>query len=351
MPRKPFVDEVKLGIFVLVVLTMLAYMSVKIGGAGVGETIKASGLFDDASGLVKDAAVSIAGVRVGTVRDLSIEGRRAKITFSIVPEAKVRNDVIVAIRAKSLLGEKYLEIIPQSDTAPLLKSGDALTRSIAPAELDQLTSKMKVILDALAPGEKQPGLLEDATALTKMLRASMAEVQATLPETLRNLRDLTEEMKTMAAQNREKLSQTLDSTNRLAQSSARLLEEHKKQIGRTVENADKITAAFAGQSQDIAKNLATISANIAAASAKFPELAESMSRVSAKLDRTLDMSLRLLALVEKTDYTYVMRKILEEEGITVNLFPKKIQKSEAPEEKNPPQEEPKQKVGEPRTNP
>lgn len=117
MPRKPFMDEVKLGVFVLIVLAMLAYLSLKIGGVGVGESIHASVSFADAAGLVKDAAVNIAGVHVGTVRRLIVEGRRARITMTLLPEAKVREDAVATIRAKSLLGEKYLEIIP-SPTPP-----------------------------------------------------------------------------------------------------------------------------------------------------------------------------------------------------------------------------------------
>jgi hypothetical protein len=68
-----------------------------------------------------------------------------------------------------------------------------------------------------------------------------------------------------------------------------------------------------------------------------------MSRLSAKLDQTLDVSMRLLTLVEKTNYTYIVRKILEEEGITVNLLPKKVKESEAAEEEKPKPAEPKQK--------
>jgi phospholipid/cholesterol/gamma-HCH transport system substrate-binding protein len=324
MRRKPLMDEVKLGVFVLLILAMLAYLSVKIGGIGGGESIQAFVFFDDIAGLVKDAAVNIAGVRVGTVRGLSVEGRRAKVTITITPDAMVRRDAVATIRAKSLLGEKYLEIIPQSDTAPLLKSGDSLTKVVEATDVDQVITRMKPLLDGLvSEGPGKPGLLEDFGVLTKLLRATLTDAQAALPDTLRNLRDLTGDMKTMAAKNKEKLSETLEATHRLAESSADLLERHEKQISRTVENADKITADFAAHSREIARNLATISANVAAASAKFPELAETLSRLCAKLDVTLDCANRLLPRLETIDLVLV-RTILQEEGIKVNMFGRKV---------------------------
>jgi ABC-type transporter Mla subunit MlaD len=293
---------------------------------------------------------------VGTVRRLSVEGRRAKITFSLVPEAQVREDAIATIRAKSLLGEKYLDILPQSDSAPLLKTGGQLTTVIETTDIDQLITKMKPVLDTFLGTPQKPGMLADAAELTRMLRESVAEARATMPETLRNVRDLTADLKKMTdengtklgemldsmdklakasekvvAQNSQKLSDTMDSTKQLAQTSAQLLAQHEKQIARTVENTDKITSVIAQNADEIARNLRTISANVAAASEKFPELAEAMSRLSAKLDVTLEVSNRLLQKADSINM-YTIRKLLQEEGITANLFPRKV-KPEPEEQK------------------
>ena len=365
MPRKPFMDEVKLGVFVLIVLAMMAYLALKIGGIGVGESIEARVYFDDAAGLVKDAAVNIAGVRVGTVRHLTVEGRRAKITVSVTPEAKVREDAVATIRAKSLLGEKYLEVMPQSDTAPLLKTGDTITHVIETTDIDQLITKMRPVLDTFVGTPQKPGMLTDAAELTRMLRESVADARATMPETLRNLRDLTGELKKMTekngekladmldsmdklakssekvvAQNSQKLTATLESASQVAKASADLMAKHQKQIGQTLENTDKITTVVAANADEIAKNLRVISTNVAAASAKFPDLAEAISRLSAKLDLTLDISNRLLQKAESINM-YTIRKLLQEEGITANLFPRKV-KPETGEQKGK-EEKPKTK--------
>lgn len=214
---------------------------------------------------------------------------------------------------------------------------------------------MKPVLDTFLGTPQKAGMLTDAAELTRMLRESVAEARATLPETLRNVKDLTGELKTLTAENGKKLSEMLDSmdklakaseqvvtqnsqrlgetvesANRLAKTSANLLAQHQKQIGQTVENTDKITTVVAQHVDEIANNLRTISANVAAASAKFPELAEALSRLSAKLDVTLEISTRLLQKAESIDM-YTIRKLLQEEGITANLFPRKV-KPEKPEE-------------------
>jgi len=46
---------------------LLAYMSITVGKVQFGDTLKVSALFDNASGVVKDAPVMMAGIEVGHV--------------------------------------------------------------------------------------------------------------------------------------------------------------------------------------------------------------------------------------------------------------------------------------------
>ncbi|MBW2109767.1 MAG: MCE family protein, partial [Deltaproteobacteria bacterium] len=68
--------EAKVGVFVVVGILVLAYMSMKVGrlkyGPGQGYTLY--GYFDSAEGLVKGVPVQVAGVDVGRVQDIALEG-------------------------------------------------------------------------------------------------------------------------------------------------------------------------------------------------------------------------------------------------------------------------------------
>jgi phospholipid/cholesterol/gamma-HCH transport system substrate-binding protein len=68
--------------------------------------------FRDASGLPKGTKVVIAGLPKGEVIGLEIEGRYAKVTFKLDDEITVWTSAVIVKKARSLLGDNYLEIDP-----------------------------------------------------------------------------------------------------------------------------------------------------------------------------------------------------------------------------------------------
>jgi phospholipid/cholesterol/gamma-HCH transport system substrate-binding protein len=68
--------------------------------------------FRDASGLPKGTKVVIAGLPKGEVTELAIEGRYAKVTFKLDDEITVWTSAVIVKKARSLLGDNYLEIDP-----------------------------------------------------------------------------------------------------------------------------------------------------------------------------------------------------------------------------------------------
>jgi phospholipid/cholesterol/gamma-HCH transport system substrate-binding protein len=80
--------EAKVGIFVLVALLVLAYMSFRVGestfGFKKGYTITAT--FDNVSGLEKDASIQVAGVDVGRVESITLRDGKAVVTLRIRPD-------------------------------------------------------------------------------------------------------------------------------------------------------------------------------------------------------------------------------------------------------------------------
>jgi phospholipid/cholesterol/gamma-HCH transport system substrate-binding protein len=68
--------------------------------------------FLDASGLPKGTKVVVAGLPKGEVIGLEIEGRYAKVTVKIDDEITVWTSAVIVKKARSLLGDNYLEIDP-----------------------------------------------------------------------------------------------------------------------------------------------------------------------------------------------------------------------------------------------
>jgi len=68
--------------------------------------------FLDASGLPKGTKVVVAGLPKGEVIGLEIEGRYAKVTIKVDDEITVWTSAVIIKKARSLLGDNYLEIDP-----------------------------------------------------------------------------------------------------------------------------------------------------------------------------------------------------------------------------------------------
>jgi phospholipid/cholesterol/gamma-HCH transport system substrate-binding protein len=98
-----------LGIVVLAVIGLLTYYSDDLPIIGGGTTYTAD--FTEAAGLASGNEVRVAGVKVGTVSKVSLDGAKVKVAFK-VKDTWVGNASTVSIKIKTLLGEKYLAVDP-----------------------------------------------------------------------------------------------------------------------------------------------------------------------------------------------------------------------------------------------
>ena len=133
--------------FSMSVVFLLTYLWITFGGslpmAAEGYRFKAA--FPEASLLVKEADVRMAGVNVGRVKgkDLAPGGNRTIAEIEIDHRfAPIKRDARVTLRQKSLLGETYVELAPGSRDAPDLPDGGLLARSHVrgTVELDEIFS-------------------------------------------------------------------------------------------------------------------------------------------------------------------------------------------------------------------
>ena len=130
--------EIGVGLLVIVaggVLTFLALQAGAIRRLG-DDSIHVSAIMPDVAGLSEGAAVSVAGVPIGRVDKMLVDFDVAKLQISIDVDAGIRSDAKVALRARSVLGEKYIEIIPQTRDAPLLAEDGVLTADTAARVID-----------------------------------------------------------------------------------------------------------------------------------------------------------------------------------------------------------------------
>lgn len=137
------VRDTAVGIFVLLGLLALAYLSIQVGGlsyTGPGG-LRLVATFDEIGGLKERAAVVVAGVKVGQVEEIELnENLRARVVMDLDPTLELPVDTSVAIRTSGLLGDQYLSLEPGAELENL-RSGEEIAFVENALSLERLIGK------------------------------------------------------------------------------------------------------------------------------------------------------------------------------------------------------------------
>ncbi|MGK5692633.1 MCE family protein [Streptomyces sp. URMC 128] len=141
------------GLTVLALLTVAAFNADRLPVIGDGETYSAA--FAEAGGLKPGDEVRIAGVKVGKVEEVDLDGDHVKVTFKIKGEPGFGTETGASIRVKTILGAKYLALHPKGrgqlepgSEIPLRRTVPAY--DVVQAFSDLTTTTEKVDTDRLA---------------------------------------------------------------------------------------------------------------------------------------------------------------------------------------------------------
>ncbi len=132
--------ELVVGIFVLIGLAALAYLSVRLGKLEFigNQGYRVVAQFDSVAGLKPGASVEIAGVEVGLVEGIQLnEQYQALVAFRIKPGIVLQDDAIASIKTKGLIGEKYVRITP-GGSDKIVADGGRLRDTESPVDIEDL---------------------------------------------------------------------------------------------------------------------------------------------------------------------------------------------------------------------
>jgi phospholipid/cholesterol/gamma-HCH transport system substrate-binding protein len=129
--RNPYAIGI-ISITVLVLVLVAAFYSDNLPIIGGGTTYSAD--FTEDAGLQTGDDVRIAGVKVGKVTSVGLDGDHVRVTFQ-VKNAWVGNESTADIKIKTLLGAKYLALDPQGDTALNPNTAIPASRTTSPYDV------------------------------------------------------------------------------------------------------------------------------------------------------------------------------------------------------------------------
>lgn len=134
--------ELVVGVFVLVGIVCLGYLSIKLGKLELigGNVYEVVAQFNTASGLKAGSSIEIAGVEVGRVRAITLKEDRAAVTLAVDNTVKLYTDTIASIKTRGIIGEKFLALSPGGGGDPL-KPGDTIRDTESGLDLEELVSQ------------------------------------------------------------------------------------------------------------------------------------------------------------------------------------------------------------------
>ena len=134
--------EIVVGVFVLVGMLCLAFLSIKLGKLEMigGDVYEVEAQFTSASGLKPGSTIEIAGVEVGRVRGITLIADRARVKLAVNNTVKLYTDTFASIKTRGIIGEKFLALSPGGGGDPL-KPGDTIRDTEAGLDLEELVSQ------------------------------------------------------------------------------------------------------------------------------------------------------------------------------------------------------------------
>lgn len=246
MKREKIGTDIKVGIFVTVVLIVFAYMTFTVGEFRLFKPkgYKVYVAFPSVAGVDEKSRVKIAGVDAGTIKKIEIVEGKARLTLRLDPGVIIRKDSKASIKGLGLLGEKYLEITPGSPEQPPLREGDTITQIVQLADLDKLLTHLSLAA-------------EDISGFMKSLNEVVGSEDAKkkMKDTISNIREITEGVNRIIETNDKRLNRILANLDEITMNINDLVKENRKSLNQTVYNIQEFSDSLKTKGPELVENL------------------------------------------------------------------------------------------------
>lgn len=205
--------------------------------------------YDNVEGVTKSTSVTLNGLVVGTVTNITINHSTGKVLVELLlkTDFPISKSSVAAIYEPGFIAGKQIAIYPNLEDKALIETGDRLSAKLIPGLTDSLQAKLAPVQ------QKVEKVLESADNLITGLNNVLdAQGQADLKKSL------------------AELSKTIEQFHKASTSANVILDENKVQIKEIVTNFNKVSSDFSKISDSLnkadlgkaAKNLEKTLANV-----------------------------------------------------------------------------------------
>ena len=255
------------GILALVLAFLLALNFQNLPVVG-GKTYQAN--FTEAAGLQSGNEVRVAGVKVGQVSDVELEGDHVAVSFR-VDDAWLGDNTSAAIKIKTLLGQKYLSLDPRgqhemstSDPIPVqrtmapydvIQAFSGLSNQVGQINTQQLADSFHTLSDTFSntPGQVR-GAVNGLSALSRTIASRDQQLKQLLDNTSgvsKTVAERNDQVQKLLAdgnkllqelqKRRQAIHQLLVGTQNLSTQLSGMIDDNRAQLGPTLAELDQVT--------------------------------------------------------------------------------------------------------------
>jgi phospholipid/cholesterol/gamma-HCH transport system substrate-binding protein len=281
---------IKFTIFGVIMAMLTVFLFVVFSESRTGATEGYSAVFADASRLEAGDTVRVAGIRVGTVNDVSLDAdRKVVVKFDTDRNIRLTTGTKAAIRYLNLVGDRYLELIDTPGSTKILAKGAQIPEGqTAPAlDLDLLLGGLKPVIQGLNPQDVnaltssliqilqgQGGTLESLFSKTSSFTNGLADNNQVIEQLIGSLRDVLDTL----SKDGDEFSGAIDKLDQLIKG----LSADRDPIGTAIQSLDNGTTSLADL---LGRGRAPLAGTIESLNRLAPLVDDGLPRLDATIQR------------------------------------------------------------------
>jgi phospholipid/cholesterol/gamma-HCH transport system substrate-binding protein len=269
---------IKFTAFALVMVILTAFLFLIFSQMRTGSTNGYSAVFTDASRLKTGDTVRVAGIRVGTVKGVSLEpDRKVLVEFDTDRSLVLTTGTKAQIRYLNLTGDRFLELADSPGSTKILSAGSQIPvdRTAPALDLDLLLGGLKPVIQGLNP--------QDVNALT----SSLIQILQGQGGTLESLFSKTSSFSNSLADNSQVIEQLIDDLRTLLDT----LSKDGDQFSGAIDRLERLVSGLSTDRDPIGEAITSLDTGTAS-------LADLLGRARPPLAGTVDELTRLAPLVD-----------------------------------------------------
>jgi phospholipid/cholesterol/gamma-HCH transport system substrate-binding protein len=240
-----------IGLTVILGLLILSFNASKLPFLNGGNTYHAD--FADAAGLKKGDDIRISGVKVGSVTSVELDGAKVRVGMRVDSDLRIGADSRADIKIKTLLGQKYVSLVPSGEgrlaediplartTTPLdvTAAFNGLGERAGQIDTDQLARAFDTIAETF---KDTPDYVHESLRGLRRLSTSIASRDTALKALLQRANGVTE---TLAARDVQ-VAQLINDSNLILQT----VYEQRAVIHRLLVDTSRVSRQLSGLVKD-----------------------------------------------------------------------------------------------------